>query len=101
MVADLPPSADLLLYKGYPSVPVTILDINALAQGWADFSRLAEDSVCVLSAKLEFPNIITNCQNFQVVTPKCLGGPPVDRDRRNAHPDFRISLGAFSIYHTW
>ncbi|GFX85116.1 RNase H domain-containing protein [Trichonephila clavipes] len=31
MVADLPPSsADLLLYKGYPSVPETVLDINAL-----------------------------------------------------------------------
>ncbi|GFX17606.1 down syndrome cell adhesion molecule-like protein Dscam2 [Trichonephila clavipes] len=23
------------------------------------------------------------------VTPKCLGGPPLDRDRRNAHPGFR------------
>ncbi|GFY17093.1 hypothetical protein TNCV_1088691 [Trichonephila clavipes] len=23
----------------------------------------------------------------KAVTPKCLGGPPVDRDRLNAHPD--------------
>ena len=30
MVANLPPSStDLLLYKGYPSVPVTVLDTNA------------------------------------------------------------------------
>ncbi|GFX69039.1 uncharacterized protein TNCV_4945391 [Trichonephila clavipes] len=26
----------------------------------------------------------------QVVTPKCLGGPPVNRDRRHAHPGFMI-----------
>ncbi|VDP12252.1 unnamed protein product [Onchocerca flexuosa] len=30
MVSNLPPSsADLLLYKGYPPFPVTVLDANA------------------------------------------------------------------------
>ncbi|VDP18651.1 unnamed protein product [Onchocerca flexuosa] len=29
IVANLPPSADFLLYKGYPSFPVTMLDTNA------------------------------------------------------------------------
>ncbi|GFW46677.1 uncharacterized protein TNCV_1937461 [Trichonephila clavipes] len=27
----------------------------------------------------------------KVVTPKCLGGPPVDRDRLNAHPGFKVA----------
>ncbi|GFT09610.1 hypothetical protein TNCV_4947821 [Trichonephila clavipes] len=32
--------------------------------------------------------------NLRAVTPKCLGGPPDDRDRRNAHPCLRtIGLG--------
>ncbi|GFW86416.1 uncharacterized protein TNCV_4332001 [Trichonephila clavipes] len=26
----------------------------------------------------------------QAVTPNCLGGPPVDRDRRNAHPGLKV-----------
>ncbi|GFV96858.1 hypothetical protein TNCV_4350711 [Trichonephila clavipes] len=27
----------------------------------------------------------------KAVTPKCLGGPPVDRDRLNAYPGFKYS----------
>ncbi|GFU36777.1 hypothetical protein TNCV_365421 [Trichonephila clavipes] len=33
--------------------------------------------------------MLRDAPNYQAVTPKCLGGPPVDRDRRNAYPGFR------------
>ncbi|GFX47291.1 hypothetical protein TNCV_149011 [Trichonephila clavipes] len=33
-------------------------------------------------------------QKRQAVTPKDHGGPPVDRDRRNAHPDFKVFISA-------
>ncbi|GFS89697.1 hypothetical protein TNCV_3787371 [Trichonephila clavipes] len=32
-----------------------------------------------------------------MVTPKCLGRPPVDRDRRNAHPGFKGSVTQKSL----
>ncbi|GFX26266.1 hypothetical protein TNCV_948661 [Trichonephila clavipes] len=32
------------------------------------------------------PTISWGLREGDAVTPKCLGGPPVDRDRRNAHP---------------
>ncbi|GFW67737.1 hypothetical protein TNCV_3870681 [Trichonephila clavipes] len=73
----------------------------ALEQGWADFSRvratsnffkLLRPSQCQWRPLIRtLPHSPWGCgiPLVKAVTPKCLGGPPVDRDRRNAYPGFR------------
>ncbi|GFW52821.1 hypothetical protein TNCV_2394001 [Trichonephila clavipes] len=33
----------------------------------------------------------------EAVTPECLRGPPVDRDRRNVHPGFKVNVTVVSL----
>ncbi|GFU80611.1 hypothetical protein TNCV_534851 [Trichonephila clavipes] len=48
---------------------------------------VVEDLICIMSANLEYFGIPLPTANLQAVTPKWLGGPLVDRDRCNAHPE--------------
>ncbi|GFV34691.1 hypothetical protein TNCV_1449951 [Trichonephila clavipes] len=44
------------------------------------------------------PRLSTKAQNYEVIPPKCLSGPPVDCDRLNAHRGYS---GNTAIMETW